>query len=245
MDEVNIYTYQSVKGGKANKGAYVYILETIKNGEPKTITGERKLIKPTTENAAELITLNSALSRIKKKCKITIFTDNAYVASAINNHWVEQWELNGWKNTKGRVISDKEEWQKLLICLGANDISVIKNIEPHSYYNWMMQEAETVERDTKDTGEEKTIQGLAEDSTRPNKQKGYSSDSQGTSENPKQERIRHQINATKLINNFRTLDKPIKDYHKQDLQKMQQCAENLSAELRLYMEFREKEEKES
>lgn len=241
MDEINIYTYQSIKSTKANKWAYVYILETIKNGEPKTLTGEKKLLKSTTRNAAELITLISALNRITKKCKITVYSDSYYIANALNRHLLDKWVENNWIDAKNKEVANKEEWQKLLILLKANDISVIKNIEPHSYYNWMIKEAEKVESDKSDPDEEKTIRGLTEDSSQSNQYDGHTGDSKGTSENPRQERIRHQIKATKLINIFRSLDKPLKDYSTADIYEMQKCAENLAAELNLYQKYIRKE----
>lgn len=243
MDEINIYTYQSIKSLKADKGAYVYILETIKKGEPKTLTGERKLIKPTTQNAAELITLTSALNRITKKCKINVYTDSDHIIKAINQGWIERWEADKWINSRGNEIANKDEWQKLLLALRNNDITFVNSIEPHSYYNWMMQEAEKIVNDKENNGEEKTIPESKADSPQLNKHEGHTSDSKGAAENPKEERIRHQIKATKLINIFRSLDKPLKDYSTMELFELEKCAKDLAVELNLYQEYTRKEKR--
>jgi len=107
----------------------------------------------------------------------------------------------------------------------------------------MMQEAEKIVNDKENNGEEKTIPESKTDSPQPNKHEGHTSDSKGAAENPKEERIRHQIKATKLINIFRSLDKPLKDHSTMELFELEKCAKDLAVELNLYQEYTRKEKR--
>ena len=45
---------------------------------------------------------------------ILIYMDNTYIASVINLGWLEIWERNDWKNSRGNEIKDVDLWKAIL-----------------------------------------------------------------------------------------------------------------------------------
>lgn len=75
--------------------------------------------KHTTNNEMELEAVINAI-RIALKAKeseIEIISDSAYVINGINNCWIAKWVLNGWKNSKGDPIKNKEKWKEILVIM--------------------------------------------------------------------------------------------------------------------------------
>lgn len=77
----------------------------------------------TTNNRMELMAVTKALSHImengiegfdKKKDKIEIYSDSAYVINAINDKWIVKWKLNGWKTTKGKDVKNRDLWEEFM-----------------------------------------------------------------------------------------------------------------------------------
>ncbi len=140
MDEVNIYTYTTIKGPGKKSGAFIYILETETAKGPATLT-KAELIADVTENQAELRALIKALKRLNKLCNLNIYTDSAYLAAAFNQGWLENWIKNDWRNSRGEPVANMSEWQEMLNLLGRNTFEFHVKKE-HSYYKWMRAEAE-------------------------------------------------------------------------------------------------------
>jgi len=71
----------------------------------------------TTNNRMELKAIIEAFRAILEKAKVTnefeIFSDSAYVVNAINNHWIEVWQKNNWKTTKGEDVKNRDLWEEL------------------------------------------------------------------------------------------------------------------------------------
>ena len=61
----------------------------------------------------ELTAAIVALKTLKEKIRvITIFTDSKYVIDGITS-WVKNWQKNGWKNSKGKIVENLDLWQEL------------------------------------------------------------------------------------------------------------------------------------
>lgn len=77
----------------------------------------------TTNNRMELMAAVNALAHVmknglngfdKRKDKIEIHSDSAYVVNAINGKWTVKWKLNGWKTTKGKDVKNRDLWEELM-----------------------------------------------------------------------------------------------------------------------------------
>lgn len=107
---------------------------------PVTLTNTED-VENVTANQAELIAIIKALSRMKEKCEITLYTDSSYVATAINSNWLTEWQQNGWLNAKKQPIANQEEWQEMAKLLNGHVLSVVCG-EAHEYGKWMKSQVE-------------------------------------------------------------------------------------------------------
>lgn len=73
----------------------------------------------TTNNRMELMAVIEAFKKISEKAKsnndvFEIFSDSAYVVNTINNNWIDAWQKNNWKTTKGDDVKNKDLWEMLI-----------------------------------------------------------------------------------------------------------------------------------
>ncbi len=69
-----------------------------------------------THQRAELWALIIALEYLQKHAagrSFPIFSDSKYAVDALNHDWIDKWQQNGWLNTKGKPINDRELWLRL------------------------------------------------------------------------------------------------------------------------------------
>lgn len=67
----------------------------------------------TTNNIMELEAVCEALEALTEPCDVKVFSDSVYVVNGFNV-WKRNWIRNGWKNTKGQAILNKEVWVRLV-----------------------------------------------------------------------------------------------------------------------------------
>ena len=138
MFKVNIYIETTIKGPAKRDGAYIYILEFVReSGEPVT-RQEVKHLEDTTENELVLRAMISALNRLTKNCEIRINTQCHHVLNTVQNLWHIQWEKSDWINSKGKEVKNKELWQQYVRMSQIHVITVLSS--EHSYQDWMRRE---------------------------------------------------------------------------------------------------------
>lgn len=137
MQEINIYIETTAKGPREQMGAYLYIVEWIKEqGIPETKGGF--CFQTGTENKMVLGALLRALGRIEEPASIRIFTHCGHVVNSLRNHWPVQWHKNGWLNAKGKPLKNAEMWEKVLQAIEPHIYTVTE--QNHSYQEWMRYE---------------------------------------------------------------------------------------------------------
>ena len=92
MEEVIIYT-DGACSGNPGPGGWGSIL--MYGEHKKEVSGGKK---DTTNNVMELTAVIEALKLLKFKCKVSLYSDSAYVVNAFNQKWIYGWLKNGWKN---------------------------------------------------------------------------------------------------------------------------------------------------
>jgi ribonuclease HI len=77
--------------------------------------------KSTTNNRMELTAVIKALSWYLKHDdlkptvnKIEIYSDSSYVVNAVNQNWLNFWKNNGFINSKGEEVKNKDLWLKFI-----------------------------------------------------------------------------------------------------------------------------------
>jgi len=77
----------------------------------------------TTNNRMELTGVISALSELRTSCKVTLYTDSAYVVNSVNKGWIEGWKAKGW--TKKGGLANADLWPELDKLLKVHDVTFI------------------------------------------------------------------------------------------------------------------------
>ena len=68
-----------------------------------------------TNNQMEITAVLKGLQSIKKpSMPVKVITDSRYVVDCMNKKWYNGWIRNGWKNSKGDSVKNKELWLALI-----------------------------------------------------------------------------------------------------------------------------------
>ena len=132
MPHVTIYSDGACKGnpGKGS-GAAVLLFE-------KEISG---IQMHTTNNQMELTAVIEALHCLKQPCKVTLYSDSAYIVNAFQQRWITNWQRNGWKTKTKEPVKNRELWENLLNLCDRHDVTFAK-VKGHAgvHYNERVDE---------------------------------------------------------------------------------------------------------
>ena len=129
MKHVDIYTDGACRGnpGRGGWGAILVYGKTEKElsgGEPST-----------TNNRMELTAAIKALSALKERCEITLYSDSKYMIDALEKGWAKSWKAKGWKKADKSPALNPDLWEKLLKLVELHDITYVwvKGHVGHAY----------------------------------------------------------------------------------------------------------------
>lgn len=125
MEEITIYT-DGACSGNPGPGGWGAILMYKEN--KKEISGGKK---DTTNNIMELTAVIEALRLVKFPCKISVYSDSAYVVNGFLQGWIYNWIKKGWKTADGSPVKNKELWEELYNFTKTHDITFTK-VKGHS-----------------------------------------------------------------------------------------------------------------
>ncbi len=124
---VKIYTDGSCpkNDGKHPGGwAAVIIVDGIQN---EISGGQQK----TTNNRMEMQAAISGLEFLTEKSEVEIFSDSAYLINCFLKGWYKNWQKNGWLNSQGNTVENKDLWETLLDLSNKHTITWTK-VKGHS-----------------------------------------------------------------------------------------------------------------
>lgn len=107
-DIVTIYT-DGACSGNPGPGGWGAILSC--QGKSKEISGGEPL---TTNQRMEITAVYEALKQLKRPCQVVVYSDSAYVINCFQQKWYVSWRKNGWKNSKGEPVQNRDLWEALL-----------------------------------------------------------------------------------------------------------------------------------
>lgn len=116
LETVLIYTDGACKGNPG-PGGWGAILR-FKDQE-KELKGAEAF---TTNNRMELMAAIGALSSLKRRCKVALYTDSDYLRQGMQS-WIAQWKKKGWRNSKNEPVKNSDLWLRLDELSTAHDIS--------------------------------------------------------------------------------------------------------------------------
>jgi len=114
-DSVVVYTDGACKGnpGPGGWGA----LLRWKGHEKELFGGERD----TTNNRMELTAVIQALSALKSRRQVAVYTDSVYVKNGITT-WIHGWKQRGWRTADKKPVKNVELWQRLEALAAQHDV---------------------------------------------------------------------------------------------------------------------------
>ncbi len=89
----------------------------------------------TTNNRMELTAVITALSKLKKPCRVELTTDSRYVCDGITKGWARSWKKKGWKKGDGSPALNPDLWEQLLELCELHSVSFnwVKGHAGHPY----------------------------------------------------------------------------------------------------------------
>ncbi|MEJ2587678.1 MAG: ribonuclease HI [Deltaproteobacteria bacterium] len=106
-DTVDIYT-DGACSGNPGPGGYASVL---KWGEAtKEISG---FDPHTTNNRMEMTAVIEALRRLKRPCKIRLYTDSEYVKKGMTE-WLPGWLKRNWMTSQKKPVLNRDLWEEIL-----------------------------------------------------------------------------------------------------------------------------------
>ena len=114
-EPVVVYTDGACKGnpGPGGWGA----LLRWKGHEKELFGGE--LV--TTNNRMELTAVIQALSALKSRREVAVYTDSVYVKDGITK-WIHGWKQRGWRTADKKPVKNVELWQRLEALAAQHDV---------------------------------------------------------------------------------------------------------------------------
>jgi ribonuclease HI len=115
VTEVQIYTDGACRG---NPGPGGWAALLIAGEQRKEVSGSEAA---TTNNRMELMAAIGALSALKRRCRVLLYTDSRYVMQGITE-WLPQWKARGWRTAAREPVKNQDLWEKLDAAAAAQDI---------------------------------------------------------------------------------------------------------------------------
>ena len=76
----------------------------------------------TTNNRMELKAAIEALTALKQRCRVDLYTDSVYVRSGITE-WLHAWRARGWKTADKKPVKNQDLWEALAALAERHDVS--------------------------------------------------------------------------------------------------------------------------
>lgn len=129
MKHVDIYTDGACRGNPG-KGGWGAIL--VYGDKEKELSGGEA---STTNNRMELTAAIEALSALKERCEVTLYSDSKYMIDAIEKKWVYSWRDKGWRRADKSPALNIDLWEVLLSLIEKHEITFVwvKGHNGHAY----------------------------------------------------------------------------------------------------------------
>lgn len=80
----------------------------------------------TTNNVMELTAVVESLKALKEKCDVELHSDSAYVVNAVEQGWLRNWKINGFRTADKKPVKNRELWEELDALLSLHDVKFVK-----------------------------------------------------------------------------------------------------------------------
>lgn len=111
-------------GGWAAVMKYGEHIKELSGGEPQT-----------TNQRMEITAVVEALRALKEPCDVVVHSDSAYVVNCFKQKWYVNWRKNGWRNSKGDPVQNRDLWEALLEEMEKHKVEM-KKVKGHAGVAW-------------------------------------------------------------------------------------------------------------
>lgn len=115
---IEVYTDGAYSSSRNQGGLGIVFIK-----DDKVIAKFSKTYKNTTNNRMELMAVIVGLEALTKPCQVTVVSDSKYVTDAFNQHWIDGWKKNNWKNSQKKPVKNKSLWLRLLKAMEPHQVS--------------------------------------------------------------------------------------------------------------------------
>jgi ribonuclease HI len=105
-ETVEIYTDGACRGNPG-PGGWGALLRA--QGREMELFGGETL---TTNNRMELTAVIRGLEALKRRCRVSVYTDSQYVQKGISA-WIHDWKRRGWRTADKKPVKNVDLWQRL------------------------------------------------------------------------------------------------------------------------------------
>ena len=115
MTHVTIYTDGACRG---NPGPGGWAALLISGKDRKEVSGAETA---TTNNRMELMAAIGALTALKRRCEVKLYTDSKYVLQGYTE-WLPAWKARGWRTAAREPVKNQDLWEQLDAAAAVQDI---------------------------------------------------------------------------------------------------------------------------
>ena len=111
LREVELYT-DGACSGNPGPGGWAFVLRDVKTKKELTGSGGER---NSTNNRMELQAVIEGLGSLKKRCRVSLYSDSSYVLQGLQK-WMAGWKKKGWvrmEGSKKKPVKNVELWQEL------------------------------------------------------------------------------------------------------------------------------------
>jgi ribonuclease HI len=108
LKKVTVYTDGACLG---NPGPGGYGAVLISGERRQELSGGFRL---TTNNRMEIMAAIAALSILRTRCQVDLYSDSQYLVNAMTKGWVTRWRARNWMRTKVEKAKNPDLWEQLL-----------------------------------------------------------------------------------------------------------------------------------
>ena len=119
--EVELYT-DGACSGNPGPGGWAFILRDVKTKKELTGAGGER---DSTNNRMELQAVIEGLRALKKRCRVTLYSDSNYVLQGLQT-WMAGWKRKGWVRMEGgrrKPVKNVEHWKELDRLITKHDLT--------------------------------------------------------------------------------------------------------------------------
>lgn len=117
--KVDVWTDGSSMGQRgAGPGGWAFVAIIDEKELLERSGGARR----TTNQRMEVISALMALRAFPEGTTFALHSDSAYLINCMRQKWYEQWQANGWRNSRKRPVANRDLWELLIEEAARHDI---------------------------------------------------------------------------------------------------------------------------